>query len=160
MALAEQLVRHESGVLGLVTHAANHRYIEIVGNDGRPHRKMVRDSSGAKRPRAPVARRPFAESHGAGDVSTDAGECVAVSGRHVVTRTARSHGPCQMRLRRTARQNNASAVRTAAEEWRIHDLVASRALSLHQSSAPPAPERLAVLRARVLARQAGHSDAE
>ena len=144
---AEALVRHEAAVLGAVTFAANHHWAEAVDGSGRYQARLLRDSTGAKRPRALAGARAEAAAvvpAGGGGCSTpQLGLPGPPSGL----------GPVPA-PRGAAARRAASAMRAAAAADADRVLLQSRVAALRPASLPPARGRLEALRARVLARAA------
>ena len=144
-------VRHAAALLGQVTHAANNHRVLIVGADGVPHMKNIRDAQ--PRPLG-VARRTRVTAPEASP-TTQQGRS-----RFIAKDLTRVTAP-ETRKRQAARD---SASRLAAKRRRILEVAQARrsvedlaAHAMQPAEGPTATERQADVRQRVLARIAAES---
>ena len=149
LAVAQELVRHEAAVLGAATYAANNHVVMVLGRDGQQHRKTLRDSTALRRPPRPTPHRPATPTPSA-QGTVPAVECAPTfAARAAASDTSRP----RLHVRRAADRRVASQLRSLEEDRRVRDLLAT-GTARRPSSAPPAEQRMAALRARVAARAA------
>ena len=148
LADASRAVRHHAMLVGRVTHAANNHEVAIVGPDGSTFTKVVRDAAqaevarGQRAPRAPAALAP------------PAAPAVAPPPRPLWP-PSEWPGPSPVPPPLTP-VVTAAARRRSAAEAALQQIVEERGASLAPPvGRPPAAERLAAVRRRVLARLAG-----
>jgi hypothetical protein len=162
---AEALVKHEAALAGAVTYAANHQLVSVLSPEGRLVNKTLRDSTGVKRARVrrqqsvttlSVAAAPSATTSAMAASPADAAGCLVDE-----LRTLRGPPVRHERQRYlAAARRSASAARKAIQVGQLAALCASRAAMLRPSSAPPAAELIASVRARVRMREAARQGAE
>ena len=136
LSTAEEIVRHECAVLGATTYAANHHIVTENGDEGRLCTRTLRDSTGVRRPRICLSKRKVV---GCGRVSAPG-------------QSSMRQVPISTLHRSTFKREEVQRVqRVDSERMAIH--FANLRATLRPSSAPPASERFAALRARVAARE-------
>ena len=148
MHTADNLHQHQAALLGVVTHAENHLERLVEGPGGTRVVKILRDSAG-ERPRKPRTWRRYppqqaAQQPNAASSSSSAAPLVAAGTRPRL-------GPREKRRKLAEAHAQLDRVRAAKR-------VAEHIGNLEQrpsSSATSAAERMAALRARVLAREKG-----
>ena len=148
LATAERLVAYECAVLGCVTYAANHHKSAVIGRDGSIRHVTIRDVAALRRPPRlvpPPIVKPLGDAHPGISAGLDA-TAVQPAVRH----SHRAVRPARHKARAVAARaaSQARAVADAAAGHATRVAVAGTQLS----SAPPAADRLAALRARILAK--------
>ena len=149
--VAEDLVRHECAVLGSVTHAANNHPVTDTDKRGRLRTFTRRDSTGLRRA---TLQSNVAAPTAASSMAILPEQGGSESHSEVATQVPTARHPRPARRAAAAR---AASVRRQADEA-AHLLALCNASERHSSSIPPAHERLAALRARVLVREQRRAD--
>ena len=151
-ATAEQLVYHECAVLGATTHAANNHVLQVVGEDGLTSSRITRDSAGVRRASAkPPTSKSVSTRLDPKLVGPDIRELNAVANlRRLLTDPAPRHARVEQRakIRRAA-----TVTRKDAEHARIMALCDANMIRVRPSSEPPASNRFAALKARILQKE-------
>ncbi len=156
---AELLVAHECALLGVVTHAANNHSRVVTDPDGTVRRLTVRDAAALRRPRPSPGPTPAATSA----PPAPAPPPTQVAPPVAPSRLCGQEGDVVRQAQPTRHTERAVAARAASQTRAAAGEAATRALCealasrLRPSSAPPAAERAAALRARVIARQAANA---